>query len=44
MTNSLDVTPSTIDRIRHDLIGLKMPRALEALDHVWTCPAFVESV
>ena len=34
MTNSLDVTPSTIDRIRHDLVGLKMPRALEALDHV----------
>jgi hypothetical protein len=23
-----------IDRIRHDLVGLKMPRALEALDHV----------
>lgn len=34
MTNSLDVTPSTIDRIRHDLVGLKMRRALEALDHV----------
>jgi len=34
MTNSLDVTPSTIDRIRHDLVGLKMPRALKALDHV----------
>ncbi len=34
MTNSLDVTPSTIDRIRHALVGLKMPRALEALDHV----------
>ena len=25
---------STLDRIRHDLVGLKMPRALEALDHV----------
>jgi len=27
-------TASTIDRIRHDLVGLRMPRALEALDHV----------
>ena len=34
MTGALDATPSTIDRIRHDLVGLKMPRALEALDHV----------
>ena len=34
MTSSLDATPSAIDRIRHDLVGLKMPRALEALDHV----------
>lgn len=34
MTASLDVTPSAIDRIRHGLVGLKMPRALEALDHV----------
>ncbi len=34
MTNSLDATPSVIDRIRHDLVGLKMPRALEALGHV----------
>lgn len=25
---------STLDRIRHNLVGLKMPRALEALDHV----------
>lgn len=25
---------SALDRIRHDLVGLKMPRALEALDHV----------
>jgi hypothetical protein len=23
MTNSLDATPSTIDRTRHDLVGLK---------------------
>ena len=34
MTASLDQMPSTIDRIRHDLVGLKMPRALEALDHL----------
>jgi len=34
MTNALETTSSTIDRIRHDLVGLKMPRALEALDHV----------
>src|SRR3954452_18854690 len=34
MTASLDATPSMIDRIRHDLVGLKMPRALEALDHI----------
>jgi DNA replication protein DnaC len=28
-------TPSSaLERIRHDLVGLKMPRALEALDHV----------
>lgn len=25
---------SAVDRIRHDLVGLRMPRALEALDHV----------
>ena len=29
-----DLTPSTLERIRHDLVGLKMPRALEALDQV----------
>jgi hypothetical protein len=29
-----DLVPSTLDRIRHDLVGLKMPRALEALDQV----------
>src|SRR3954452_3480324 len=34
MTASLDATPSMIDRIRHDLVGLKMPRALEALDQI----------
>ena len=34
MTASLDQMPSTIDRIRHDPVGLKMPRALEALDHL----------
>ena len=34
MSASLDLTPNTIDRIRHDLVGLKMPRALEALDHI----------
>jgi DNA replication protein DnaC len=34
MTASLDLRPNTIDRIRHDLVGLKMPRALEALDQI----------
>ena len=34
MTGSLDLTASTLDRIRHDLVGLRMPRALEALDQV----------
>jgi DNA replication protein DnaC len=34
MTASLGAMPSMIDRIRHDLVGLKMPRALEALDHI----------
>ncbi len=34
MSVTLDSIPSMIDRIRHDLVGLKMPRALEALDHV----------
>ena len=29
MTGALDLNTSTLDRIRHDLIGLKMPRALE---------------
>jgi DNA replication protein DnaC len=30
----LDLNTSTLDRIRHDLVGLKMPRALEALDQI----------
>jgi len=34
MSTALDPVPSMIDRIRHDLVGLKMPRALEALDHI----------
>ncbi|PDT76174.1 IS21-like element helper ATPase IstB [Sinorhizobium sp. BJ1] len=34
MSAALDAMPSMIERIRHDLVGLKMPRALEALDHV----------
>ena len=29
-----ELTPSMLDRIRHDLVGLRMPRALEALDHI----------
>ena len=27
-----ELTPSMLGRIRHDLVGLKMPRALEALE------------
>ncbi|WP_375679793.1 ATP-binding protein [Rhizobium sp. T1470] len=34
MNTALDPVPSMIDRVRHDLVGLKMPRALEALDHI----------
>jgi hypothetical protein len=34
MSTALDAVPSMIDRIRHDLVGLKMPRALEALNHI----------
>src|SRR5947208_3042614 len=34
MSGPIDLKPSTLERIRHDLVGLKMPRALEALDHV----------
>ena len=26
--------PSTIDQVRRHLVGLKMPRALEVLDHI----------
>jgi len=33
MSAALDAMPSMIERIRRDLVGLKMPRALEALDH-----------
>ena len=32
--NGAGVNASMLDRIRHDLVGLKMPRALEALDGV----------
>jgi hypothetical protein len=28
-----DPVPSTIDHVRRQLVGLKMPRALEVLDH-----------
>jgi DNA replication protein DnaC len=34
MTALAELTPSMLDRIRHDLVGLKMPRALEALDQI----------
>lgn len=34
MTSLAELTPSMLDRIRYDLVGLKMPRALEALDGV----------
>ncbi len=34
MSGALDASPSMLDRIRHDLVGLKMPRALEALDQI----------
>lgn len=33
-TSSLATPAAALDRIRHDLVGLRMPRALEALDHV----------
>jgi DNA replication protein DnaC len=32
MSAALELTPTTLERIRQDLVGLKMPRALEALD------------
>jgi len=34
MSTIAELTPSTLDRIRSDLVGLKMPRALEALEQV----------
>ena len=34
MSAPLELTPSLIERIRRDLVGLKMPRALEALDQI----------
>jgi DNA replication protein DnaC len=34
MNGSNDLNASMLDRIRHDLVGLKMPRALEGLDHI----------
>ena len=34
MSASLDLSQNMLDRIRHDLVGLKMPRALEALDQI----------
>ena len=33
-TTPLEAGPATLDRIRQYLIGLKMPRALEALEHI----------
>ncbi|MCW2240544.1 DNA replication protein DnaC [Azospirillum canadense] len=32
--SSLETGPATLDRIRHSLVGLKMPRALEVLEHI----------
>ena len=34
MSAAAELSPSMLDRIRGDLVGLKMPRALEALDHI----------
>ena len=34
MSGIAELTPSMLDRIRGDLVGLKMPRALEALDQI----------
>ena len=31
---SLENGPASLDRIRRYLVGLKMPRALEALEHI----------
>jgi DNA replication protein DnaC len=32
MSANLEIVPSVLDRIKHTLVGLKMPRALEVLD------------
>jgi DNA replication protein DnaC len=32
MSATLEIVPSVLDRIKHTLVGLKMPRALEVLD------------
>jgi hypothetical protein len=34
MSSIPELTPSTIERIRSDLVGLKMPRALEAVEQI----------
>jgi len=34
MSAITSLVPATLERIRHDLVGLKMPRALEALDQI----------
>jgi DNA replication protein DnaC len=34
MSAALELTPTTLERIRQDLVGLKMPHALEALDAI----------
>jgi DNA replication protein DnaC len=34
MSAALELPPTTLERIRQDLVGLKMPRALEALDAI----------
>jgi DNA replication protein DnaC len=33
VTATPDIVPAVLDRIRHSLIGLRMPRAMEVLDH-----------
>lgn len=33
MTTNGDLPPATVDQVRRHLVGLKMPRALEVLDH-----------
>ena len=34
MTVTVESTPATLERIRHTLVGLRMPRALEVLDQI----------